>query len=188
MSPTTEPNIMDGYCAGTWQIDPAASHIEFSIRMLFGRVRGHFNDFTVALETGTTPTESSATSTIDLASIDTGNAKRDEHLRGPGILETNGRTNAVDYRSTDIDVVGGHVIVNGQLTIHDATSSVPLALDGYEFSTGLDGSTTAVFVATGRLSRRQLGIRVPGACGGVVVSDKVNVLVRLQARLQPAPQ
>ncbi|MFD0852820.1 YceI family protein, partial [Actinomadura adrarensis] len=79
---TTQVVEIPGYVAGTWSIDPVHSTVGFTIRhMMVSKVRGRFGAVDGTLVTGTDPLDSSVTASIDLASIDTGNAQRDEHVR-----------------------------------------------------------------------------------------------------------
>ena len=81
---TTAPATVaiPGYLAGTWKADPANSQIAFSVRQLMvTKVRGRFTSYDVTIVTSEDPHGSSVVATIDLASIDTGNMKRDDHLR-----------------------------------------------------------------------------------------------------------
>ena len=74
--------------AGTYQIDASHSVVEFVVRHLgLARVRGRFNDFTGTIEVGDGPARSRVDVSIDAASIDTRDAKRDEHLRSPDFLD-----------------------------------------------------------------------------------------------------
>ncbi|MFE7241245.1 YceI family protein [Streptomyces sp. NPDC057580] len=76
------------YLAGTWKADPAHSEIAFSVRLLgISKTRGRFTTHDVMLVTDKNPLRSSVTATIDLASIDTGNEKRDNHLHAAEYLE-----------------------------------------------------------------------------------------------------
>src|SRR3954454_7401286 len=71
-----------GYVAGTWTIDPVHSEVGFTVRhMMVSKVRGKFNTYSGEFVTAANPLESSVNATIDLASIDTGNPDRDNHVR-----------------------------------------------------------------------------------------------------------
>lgn len=71
-----------GYLAGTWKADPVHSEIAFSVRhLMVSKARGRFTSYDVTIVTSEDPLASTVTATIDLASIDTGNEQRDDHLR-----------------------------------------------------------------------------------------------------------
>lgn len=77
-----------GYLAGTWKADPVHSEIAFSVRhLMVSKVRGRFTSYDVTIVTSEDPWGSSVAATIDLASIDTGNEPRDNHLRSADYFE-----------------------------------------------------------------------------------------------------
>ena len=74
--------------AGTWQIDPAHSSVEFSVKhMGIANVRGKFTDFQGTVEVGTDAWSAKARGSIKVASIDTGDAQRDTHLRSADFFD-----------------------------------------------------------------------------------------------------
>ena len=77
-----------GVQAGTWEIDPSHSSVEFSVRhMMFSRVKGRFTSFRGTIEIGDDPQDSSVEAVVDVASVDTGDEQRDAHLRSPEFLD-----------------------------------------------------------------------------------------------------
>jgi polyisoprenoid-binding protein YceI len=77
-----------GYLAGTWKADPVHSEIAFSVRhLMVSKARGRFTSYDVTVVTSEDPLASAVTATIDLASIDTGNEQRDNHLRSADYFE-----------------------------------------------------------------------------------------------------
>ena len=72
----------------SWEADPVHSHIGFSVRhMMVSNVKGEFKKYTVKVQTEKDVTKSTVEVTIDVASIDTGNAKRDGHLKSPDFFD-----------------------------------------------------------------------------------------------------
>src|SRR5947208_35136 len=105
MSVTIESTI-PGYVAGTWTIDPVHSEIGFSVRhMMVSKVRGKFSVFSGDIVTGENPLDSTVTATIDLSSIDTGNADRDNHIRSADFFDIDTHK-TMTYRSTGVRVDG----------------------------------------------------------------------------------
>src|SRR5882672_10336043 len=106
-----------------WNIDPAHSDINFSIRhMLVSKVRGRFASYAgaVDLDEGDL-TRSVVDATIDAASIETGTPQRDAHLRSPDFFEVE-KFPELRFRSTRIEKVDdARYRVSGDLTIRDAT-------------------------------------------------------------------
>src|SRR5947209_17969410 len=77
---------------GTYEIDRSHSMVEFVGRhLMVTKVRGHFGSYSGAITIAEPPGESSVNVTIDAASIDTGDEKRDAHLRSPDFLRSEER-------------------------------------------------------------------------------------------------
>lgn len=170
-----------GYLPGTWKADPAHSEIAFALRQFaVGKVRGRFTGYDITLVTGRTPAASRVTATLDLASIGTGNQRRDDHLRSTDWFG-NGPPPKVTYRSTDIRRTDEGWTVDGDLTLYGVTRHVPLAVAVNGFRTTLSGTRQAEFSATAHISRRDFGMRLPMRAGGAVIGDKVAVSLTVQA-------
>jgi len=182
----SQAETIPGYVTGTWTIDPLHSEVGFSVRhMMVSKVRGKFTKFSGELVTGESPLASSVTAEIDLASIDTGAEQRDGHLRSPDFFDTENHP-AMSYRSTGIRAKGDGYVVDGELTLKGVTKNVPLTLELNGFGPDPYGGTRAGFTATGEINRQDFGVTWNAAMehGGVVVSDKVNILLEIEAVLQ----
>ena len=91
---------------GRWEIDPAHTSIAFVAKYLMvTKVRGHFSEFSGFVQVAERPEDSSAEITIKAASIDTGNADRDKHLRSPDFLDVD-RFTDLRFRSTKLEFPG----------------------------------------------------------------------------------
>src|SRR5689334_24650824 len=92
---------------GTWEIDPAHTTIQFSVRhMMVSNVRGQFGKFSGHVEGDETkPADAHVEATIQAASIDTANEKRDEHLRSPDFLDA-AKFPTITFKSKKIEKVG----------------------------------------------------------------------------------
>ena len=90
------------------------------------------------------------------------------------------------YRSTGIRQHGEHFIVDGELTLKGVTRSVPLKLELNGFGPDPYGGTRAGFTATAEINRQDFGVTWNAAMegGGVVVSDKVDIHLEIEAVLQ----
>jgi polyisoprenoid-binding protein YceI len=127
---TAATTSIPGYLAGTWDIDPVHSDVSFTVRhMMVSKVRGRFATFSGEIVTGDDVTDSSVTATIVPASIDTGNAQRDAHIRSADFFDVANHP-LWTFRSAGVRVDGDGLVVDGDLTIKGVTRSVPLALDG----------------------------------------------------------
>src|ERR1700676_4097211 len=102
-----------GYVGGRWAIDQIHSDISFTVRhMMVSKVRGLFRDFEGEVVTGADPTDSSVTATIKVASVDTNNEGRDNHVRSGDFFDAENHPTAT-YRSTTVSPAGGAFVVGG---------------------------------------------------------------------------
>ena len=172
--------------AGTWALDPSHSSVAFSVRHLgLSKVRGRFSSFAGDVVIAEDPTQSGVEVRIDVASIDTRDEKRDEHLR------TNDFFNAPEFptmtfTSTSVSGSGSEWQVTGDLTIRGITRQV--VLDATFEGTASDpwGGSRAAFTATTEVDREQFGMTWNAALetGGVVVGKKVKIEIEAEAVLQ----
>ncbi len=184
MTTDTTATEIPGYVAGTWTIDPVHSEVGFWVRhMMVSKVRGKFNTFSGQIVTGENPLQSSVTAEIDLASIDTNNEQRDNHIRSSDFFEV--ETNkTMTYRSTGVRVEDGEYILDGELTLKGVTRNVPLTLELNGFAPDPFGGTRAGFSAQGEITRSDFGVNFGlGEGGGIVVSDKVSLQLEIEAVL-----
>jgi polyisoprenoid-binding protein YceI len=182
----TQAETIPGYVAGSWTIDPLHSEVGFSVRhMMVSKVRGKFTKFSGEFVTAENPLASSVTAEIDLSSIDTGAEQRDAHLRSPDFFDTENHP-AMTYRSTGIRAKGDGYVLDGELTLKGVTRQVPLALEINGFGPDAYGGTRAGFTATAEINRQDFGVNWNAALetGGMVVSDKVNIHLEIEAVLQ----
>ena len=174
----------------TWQVDGAHSAVSLTVRhMVISKVRGRFAKWsaTLALDTADLA-RSSVDVEIDAASIDTGVADRDAHLRSPDFLDAQ-KYPTLRYRSRRVEALSeDHLRVVGDLTIRDVTREV--VLDVEHGGQGKDpwGNQRVGFTATASLNRKDFGLTRNQALetGGVLVADRVDVEIELQAIRQAA--
>jgi polyisoprenoid-binding protein YceI len=177
-----------GYLAGTWDIDPVHSDVSFTVRhMMVSKVRGRFATFSGEIVTGENLTDSSVAATIDASSIDTGNEQRDEHIRSADFFEVENHPQWI-FRSTGVRAGGADLVLDGDLTIKGVTRPISLALEVNGFGPDPYGGTRAGFSASTTIDRNDFGvdIKMPLDGGGVVVGDKVQINLEIEAVLRPA--
>ena len=172
---------------GRWAVDTNHSSIGFSVRHLgVSKVRGRFTRFDAEVIVGDTLDSTSVAATVDMASLDTGNADRDAHVLSPDIIDVARRPTMV-FRSTRIAGAGSEYQVDGDLTIGDVTRPVVLAVElgGIESFPG--GPRHAGFEATTEIRRKDFGIdlAMPPGVSAVALGDVVKVVIDLQL-LEPA--
>ncbi|MGO8876408.1 MAG: YceI family protein [Acidimicrobiales bacterium] len=176
---------LPGYIAGRWNVDSLHSEVGFTVRhMMVSKVRGKFTKYDAELVTAENPLESSVTASIDLSSIDTGSADRDNHLRSADFFEVE-KYPTMTFRSTGIRPNGDDFILDGELTLKDVTLPVSLDLELGGFGKDPYGGTRAGFTASGEIKRSDFHVDFNAALetGGVVVSDKVTLHLEIEAVL-----
>ncbi len=187
MTSTTAVQI-PGYVAGTWDIDAAHSTVGFSVRhMMVSKVRGYFTRFSGEIVTAEDPAQSTVTATIDMDSIDTRQEQRDAHIRSADFFDVGNHT-VMTFRSTGVVAKGEDWSVEGDLTIKGITKPVTLALELNGFGPDAYGGTRAGFSAKTSISRKAYGVDIdlPMDGGGVVVGDKIDVELEIEAVLRTA--
>jgi len=169
------------------QLDPTHSSVEFSVKhMMMTTVRSRFKDVKATLTADEEHPEGCCVEVeLDVASIDTGVADRDAHLRGPDFFDAE-KYPKITFRSTrvegDLGNEGGRFRVVGDLTIRDTTMEV--VLDCVFEGRGTDpwGKERAGFSAQAELDRRDWGLKWNQTIetGGVLVANKVRIEAEVQ--------
>lgn len=168
--------------AGTWKLDSTRSKLQWTLPQLVGKTRGTFAEFDATIVSAPALLDSSVTALISLASIDTGNAKRDEHLRGPKYFDVE-RNPTASYRSHGVRRSADGAVVDGSLTLFGVTASVPLDVHSWQLATDAGGRRTATLAASAELSRRTFGVTIPMDGGGRIFSDRLVLAIDVHAVL-----
>ncbi len=172
-----------GYAA-TWEADPPHSSVAFAVRhMMISTVHGQFRTFT-ATATGdpAEPEKATIEATIDVGSVDTGNEKRDSHLKSADFFDVE-KFPKMTFKSKKIEPAGaGKYKVTGDLTLHGVTKEVVLDIEGPTKPITM-GNTKSGAHATTKINRKDFGIEWNKAMdgGGVVVGDDVDVTIDVEA-------
>jgi polyisoprenoid-binding protein YceI len=171
----------------TWQLDPAHSSIEFSVKhMMMTTVRGRFKEFQGSLSADEEHPQGCCVDVeIQVASIDTGMPDRDAHLRSPDFFDAE-RYPVITFRSRaaegEFAREGDRFRVKGELAIRDTTTEI--VLDCVFQGRGKDpwGKERAGFSATAEIDRREWGLKWNQVIetGGVLVANKVRIEVEVQ--------
>ena len=184
---TSSLTQVPGYVVGTWTIDPTHSDASFTVRhMMVSKVRGSFRTVAGAIVTAADPLASSATATIELASLDTNNEQRDNHVRSADFFDVANHPR-MTFVSTALRPAGDGFELDGKLTLHGVTKPVTLALEINGIGPDGYGGTRIGFSASGKIDRTDFGVSyngpIPG--GGSVLSDSVTLNIEVEAVLQP---
>ncbi|HVR63895.1 MAG TPA: YceI family protein [Polyangia bacterium] len=171
--------------ASVWNIDPAHSGVNFSIRhMVVAKVRGRFTKFsgTVSLDEADL-TRSVIEASIDTASIDTSTAQRDEHLRSADFFDV-ARFPEIRFHSARVErLASDRYRVVGALTIKEATREIALDVEFGGRATDPWGNQRAGFSAKGSIDRKDFGLNWNQVleAGGLLVGDRVDIELEVQA-------
>jgi polyisoprenoid-binding protein YceI len=173
----------------TWQIDTAHSSAQFSVRhMMVTNVRGQFSNVTGSIVFDPDNLAASKISaSIETASIDTGNAKRDDHLRSADFFDV-ARFPAITFESKQFARNGGKLQVRGDLTMHGVTREVVLDLE--EPAPEIKDTRGLMRIgasATTVIHRKDWGVTWNRAIetGGMVVGDEVKITIDVAATRKP---
>jgi polyisoprenoid-binding protein YceI len=184
---STQSTTIPGYVAGTWAIDPVHSEVGFTVRhMMVSKVRGKFTAFSGQFVTGADPLDSSVTATVELGSIDTGNVDRDNHIRSADFFEVDAHP-VMTFRSTGVRPNGDGYALDGELTLKGVTRPLTLDVELGGFGPDPYGGVRSGFTAVGEIKRSDFGVDFNAVLetGGVVVGDKITLLLEIEGVLQP---
>jgi polyisoprenoid-binding protein YceI len=168
---------------GTWNVDPSHSLVGFRVKHLgISTVRGKFGEYEGRLVIGEDGTIT-ATGTIKVDSIDTGEADRDAHLKAPDFFDT-ASFPEITFASTSITAVDEDTWeITGDLTMHGITK--PITLKAEVGGAGPDpfGGERFGLEATGEISRSDYDMKFNAALGtgNAIVSDKVKLDLDIEA-------
>jgi polyisoprenoid-binding protein YceI len=169
---------------GTWNLDPSHTRIGFSAKhAMVATVRGSFGVFdgTLVLD-GERPENSTATVSIDAASIDSGSPDRDGHLRSGDFLDVEAFP-TLTFASREVRVDGEDFVLVGDLTIKDVTRPVEIEVETEGIVADPWGNTRAGFTGEATINRKDFGLtwNVALEAGGILVGDKVKITLDVSA-------
>ena len=170
--------------ADKYTVDPTHSSIGFAVRhMVVSKVKGYFNEYTATiLYDDKDITKSSAEVTIKTASIDTRDAKRDEHLRTPDFFDA-AKYPEIAFKSKRIEKSGEGFVAVGDLTMRGVTKEIQLPFTFAGVVTDPWGNTRLGLSASTKLNRQDYGVSWSKSLdsGGLVVADDVEIAIEIEA-------
>jgi polyisoprenoid-binding protein YceI len=169
---------------GKWELDKAHTTISFVARHMLTKVRGRFGDFDGYIEVGENPEDTRAEVEVRLASVDSGEQMRDDHLRSADFFDVE-RFPVMTFRSTAFRPTGGTTFeLDGDLTIKDVTRPITFQGEFVGWGPGMRGTTMLAgsAKATG-VEREDWDLRwnVAVETGGFLVSKKVDIELEFEA-------
>ncbi|MFN8179362.1 MAG: YceI family protein [bacterium] len=172
-------------------VDPVHSLVGFKAHHLLSWVPGNFQEFTgkVWLDPDDVAGTLKLDATIQTASIDTRNDKRNAHLKSADFFDAE-KFPTITFQSKGAKATGKNTFqVTGDLTMHGVTKPVTLDVNWAGMSTGFGGMPLTAMELTGTVNRKDFGVNWSKTLdnGGVVVADEVQIDVNLEANV-PKPE
>lgn len=166
-----------------YRLDKDHSSVSFTIRhMMVSKVRGKFNDFNLTMKENVSDIGKSMVDvTIKAASIDTGNDKRDNHLRSPDFFDV-AKFPEITFKAKGITKKGDNYVMSGLLTMHGITKEIDIPFEILGRLTDPQGNKRIGIEGFAKLDRKDFGLKWNRALdkGGVVVGNEVKIEILLQ--------
>ncbi|MEO5718005.1 MAG: YceI family protein [Chthoniobacterales bacterium] len=171
-----------------YKIDPVHSSISFKVRHFFSYVNGSFKKFEGTIDVDHDhPEKSTVTATIDAASVDTQNEKRDEDLRSADFFEV-AKYPTITFKSKSVKQTGadsGDIV--GDLTMHGVTKEIVLHVKFLGKGKGMGGKAISGWQVTPEsVKRSEYGLTWSKAVEGTaVVGEEVTISIDIEADKAP---
>lgn len=163
-------------------LDTTHSSVEFSVRhMGLATVRGRFEDFTVDAEVNEQGEPTRVKAVIDAASINTGTADRDAHLRSADFFDVENYP-SITFESTSIERRGDKYVIEGDLTMRGVTKPASFEAEVSDFVKDPWGNPRLAAEATGKINRTDWGLTWNQVleAGSLLVSEDVRFTLNVQ--------
>lgn len=180
-------NLGESNLMATWNLDNTHSGASFSVRhMMISTVRGSFSSLRGTLEYDpANPAAASVEVEIDAASIDTGVADRDNHLRSADFFDVE-KYPHITFKSKKVELTGDdEARITGDLTIRDITREVVIEAEYLGQTNSPFGDKRVGFSGSTKIDREQWGLtwNVAMEAGGVLVSKDIKISLDVEAVL-----
>jgi polyisoprenoid-binding protein YceI len=172
-----------GLVPGTYVIDGSHSTASFTVRHAgIAKVRGTIVISSGTIKIGDDLESSSVTAELDAASVNTGDAGRDAHLKSPDFWNAEEKPTWT-FASTGVRADGDDYVIEGDLTINGVTNRVELETEFAGTATDPFGNERAGFESELEISRKNYGLTWNAALetGGVLVGDKIKISLDISA-------
>lgn len=175
-----------GYVAATWKLDRAHSEISFAVRHLaISKVKGVFQEFDVTVTAPENPADITVEATVEVASVDTKQTQRDQHLRTSDFFAADEHPQMVFVSTAFHPAVDGSFVLEGDLTLRGVTKAVTLIGDFGGIVVDPYGQTKAGIEAATKINRNDFGVSFNAAleAGGMMLGEDVAISFDLQFAL-----
>jgi polyisoprenoid-binding protein YceI len=172
--------------AGRWRIDPGHTEVGFIGRhLVFTKVRGRFLAVDGYVDIALDPNDSVVDVTIDMASVDSGDATRDVHLRSGDLFDVD-RFPTATFRGGPRGWTGRRGKLVGDLRIKEVTRTVELDVTYLGAVADPWGGQRAIYSAWTMIDREAWGLdwNMPMAGGGLLVSKEIRLELELETVLE----
>jgi polyisoprenoid-binding protein YceI len=174
--------------ATAWTVDNSHSSIKFEIRHFFSNVPGAFHEYDADIHFDPNNLDDSKLDvTIQVASVDTENERRDGHLRTDDFFNAE-KWPTMTFTSNSIESVGDNQFVaKGELTIKDVTKDfeLPFTLLGVMDHPRRDGVKIAGFTSEFMLKRNDFGVGTGDYISDAVIGNEVNITLNMEVNSVP---
>lgn len=174
-----------------WEIDPGHSHVGFRVRhMMVSNVRGEFGKFSGSIKVdGSDLTKAMVEASIDVASINTRDEKRDGHLKSPDFFDA-AKFPTITFKSKKIEKAKDGFKMVGDMTMHGVTKEVSFDVESLApEAKNPYGMTVTGTTATTKINRKDFGVSWNKTLdsGGAVLGEEVQITLELElAKKMPA--
>ena len=185
---TLSANAADAkYAAGKYDIDAAHSSVGFEVpHLVISTVEGKFTKMEGVIELNEKFEKSTVKASAETSSVDTGNEKRDGHLKSADFFDA-AKNAKLTFESTEIKGTPASFKLTGNLKIKATTKKV--TFDAKYLGTVNDGNghEKVAFNATAKISRKDFGLTYGAMVeAGPVIGDEITITLKIQAS-RPAP-
>ncbi|MGB5365441.1 MAG: YceI family protein [Polyangiales bacterium] len=160
------------------KLDTVHSKVSFTAATVLFDVDGAFEKFSVSIDgdpskPGTVKVEAN----IDVASLDTNNVKRDNHLKSPDFFDA-AKYPMIRFASTNVKTQGSQLVVTGNLTMHGVSKlvSIPFKVAKGKNGAGVD---TTTYKGKLTLDRNDYGIGADSIAAKISLEDEVEIKLLL---------
>ena len=163
--------------ADTFKVDPVHSSLLFRIKHLnVGYIYGRFNAFSGTFAFDRDPAQCNLSFEVNIDSLDTANADRDKHLKGPDFFNVKQYATA-SFKSKAVKALDEKTYeVSGDLTLHGVTQPVTVKLERVGTAKGMRGEVRTGIETTFPIKRSDFGMKY----GLQLLSDEVRIIVAVE--------
>jgi polyisoprenoid-binding protein YceI len=169
--------------AATWDLDPSHSSAEFKVKhLMVSTVKGHMKIKSATITTDDKDiTKSTVEAVIDATTVDTGDAKRDGHLKSPDFFEVD-KNPTLTFKSAKIEKGGKGLKITGGLTMHGVTKDATLDCSQAPEVKTPWGDTRTAFSCSTTVMREEWGLKWNKAleAGGFMVGKDVGIEIEVE--------